>query len=718
MLPWAIPLFAALANALLGVLVYRHGRQKPLNRLFCLVTATIVAWNLNIFSLYYFEAERAFYWSNVFRTGTLLMPPTVVHLFLLFGERRSLLSRIYILAAYGLAVFLIGANAVHQLVYSVRIYVLGYYPVASPLYILHVISVTVNFAVAAVLMITNVTRAPSPHKRLQASFWLLGTGIGILGGFTNLMPVYNLHIYPIGNIANVPYTAIVAYAIVRHRLMDIDIVVTKGLSYVTVAALLVIPAFLATLALQLWAFGMIRYDFSFAVLVLLFGVGFLFPIFRLRTETQIEQSFFREKFEYRAALRSFAKSIIRILDREALIHELGKGLTDALRLDRIAIFLWNDAVGKFDVRYVGGESPGAESFDADHPLVRYLEARREALLREEVEASAEDGERSRVGEIFAANGWEVCVPLPVTGRLVGFLGLGRKRNLSAFTVVDLDLLDTVAAQAAIAFENARLSEELHKSRDIIQRAGRMSALGALAAGIAHEIRNPLVSIQTFFQLAPERLHDEEFVTSFLGLAENEVKRIGDLVTELLTFARSHDESVQEVDLDDALDRTLRLLSPQANTEQVRLERAATGELPTVRADPDRIKQVLINIVLNAIQATDAGGVVTVTTRQTRRGGREFCQIEVQDTGAGIAPERQEDIFNPFYTTKDKGTGLGLSIAHQIVTEHGGFISVESQQGEGCRFFIHLPVPEAKVGAAREAESDSIGARAVGSSQSR
>jgi signal transduction histidine kinase len=142
-----------------------------------------------------------------------------------------------------------------------------------------------------------------------------------------------------------------------------------------------------------------------------------------------------------------------------------------------------------------------------------------------------------------------------------------------------------------------------------------------------------------------------------------------------------------------VDRTIRLLSPQAHQQKVRLERTAAGELPTVRVDQDRIKQVLINIVLNAIQATDAGGVVTVATRRIRRGGRDFCQVEVQDTGAGIPPERQEDIFNPFYTTKNKGTGLGLSIAHQIVTEHGGFITVESREGEGSRFFIHLPVPE-------------------------
>jgi signal transduction histidine kinase len=224
----------------------------------------------------------------------------------------------------------------------------------------------------------------------------------------------------------------------------------------------------------------------------------------------------------------------------------------------------------------------------------------------------------------------------------------------------------------------------------------MSALGTLAAGIAHEIRNPLVSIQTFFQLAPTRLNDHEFFTSFLGLAETEVKRIADLVTELLTFARSHPDVIQEVDIDDTIDRTVKLLSPQANKQRVRLQRVAPIRLPTINVDPDRIKQVLINVILNGIQATPENGTVTIGSRTVDHQGHTYCQIAIKDTGPGIPAANREDIFNPFFTTKDKGTGLGLSIAHQIVTDHGGFITVETGDGEGCEFFIHLPVGDANL----------------------
>jgi len=115
-----------------------------------------------------------------------------------------------------------------------------------------------------------------------------------------------------------------------------------------------------------------------------------------------------------------------------------------------------------------------------------------------------------------------------------------------------------------------------------------------------------------------------------------------------------------------------------------------ADLPFIRADGDQVKQIVINLVLNAIQATPDGGTVTVLTRRVTHHNDRFCQIEVRDTGIGIPEKMLEDVFNPFFTTKDKGTGLGLSIAHRIATEHGGFISVTSDEGRGSSFFVHLP----------------------------
>src|SRR5678815_5772399 len=260
-----------------------------------------------------------------------------------------------------------------------------------------------------------------------------------------------------------------------------------------------------------------------------------------------------------------------------------------------------------------------------------------------------------------------------------------------------DSLSRVASEASIALQNARLYEELRKSREIISRAGRLSAIGTLAAGIAHEIRNPLVSIQTFFQLAPSRLDDEEFMTSFLSLAEHEVQRISDLISELLMFAKSPSPAVREVDLNEIVERVITLLSPQAHSGRITLVKKAGVGLPPVLGDSDQLMQVCLNLCLNAIQATPENGQVIVETRENQREGDATCEILVVDSGEGIPVAIRESIFDPFFTTKDKGSGLGLAICHQIVVESGGFMTVESAEGYGSTFHVSLPAAPKSTG---------------------
>ena len=310
-----------------------------------------------------------------------------------------------------------------------------------------------------------------------------------------------------------------------------------------------------------------------------------------------------------------------------------------------------------------GPVRGVSMFVAEHPFVRWLAQRGDAVLRDEVNVgrgapgAGKGDNRFDIGlitEVFRVGGWEVCLPLVSGPALTGFVALGRRERLQAFTAGDLEILWRVGAQASIALENARLYEELRRSRDIINRAGRLSALGTLAAGIAHEIRNPLVSIQTFFQLAPQRLEDEEFMTSFFRLAEGEVQRIGSLISELLTFAKSPAPSIGEIDLEEVIDRTITLLAPQARNQQIELRRGHGSQMASVLVDPDQIMQVLINIVLNGIEATPKGGSVTIESREINHESGRYCQIEVRDTGMGITTELQEAIFKPILYDKGKG----------------------------------------------------------------
>jgi two-component system NtrC family sensor kinase len=690
-----IPLLAAVACVVLAVLVNRSGPRNPSSQVFCFLASMLVLWNLNFFVLYSVsDREVALGLTRIFRVGALFVPPAVLHLVTILRDRRSTVWRLLLIASYSCACGLAVANAFDLFVYELQTFSWGYYSVGTRLYDVFSIFVPANLVAAFGLLIHDYRTSKDPRTRLQFKFWLLGAAVAFPLGFTNLLPAYGIPVYPLGNLGSAAWAGIVAYAIARHRLMDIDIVVTKGMAYIAVASVLIAPAFAIILWLQRLWFGQVHRDFSAAVLLMLIAVGILFPALRFRAESRIERSLFREKHEHRAALMAFTRSIVRILDRQRLVRDLAATLSETLRPDRVAVALLDEAKQVFIVHESLGVAPVGAEFLGSHPFVATLTRCQDAILREELEARAAPTERAAVSGICQGNAWDVCIPLMIGGKLIGFIGLGRKRDLNPFFTEDLVLLATLAAEASVALENARLYEELKRSQDIIRRADRLSALGTLAAGIAHEVRNPLVSIQTFFQLAPERLHDEEFFTTFLGMTANEVKRISDLITELLSFAQSPTRQLRPLSLNDAVDRVATLLEPEARKHHLKLAREFLNAAPIVLADADQIKQVLINLVLNAIQATQAGGVITLITRTIRRGELTFGQFEVNDTGMGIPQERLDHIFDPFFTTKDKGTGLGLSIAHQIIVEHGGFISVDSKEARGTSFFVDLPSGEA------------------------
>jgi signal transduction histidine kinase len=447
------------------------------------------------------------------------------------------------------------------------------------------------------------------------------------------------------------------------------------------------------LALQRWAFGEIHYDFTAAVVLLFIGVGVLFPRVHSMAERLLGQSLFRSKFAAHATLDALASEVVRVLDRQKLIILLCERIGEAFGIEQIALYLREGSSGGLRIRHEIGAPLLVPNLERDHWLVRRLSLIEEVVLREEIEGHLPT---DQTGIARDHMGWAVAVPFHSGRELIGFLCLGPKKRLEAFSSGDLSILGRVAAEASIALQNARLFEELRQSRAIISRAGRLSAIGTLAAGIAHEIRNPLVSIQTFFQLAPQRLNDEEFMTSFLKLAEAEVQRIGNLISELLLFAKSPTPTLRTVSIGEIAERAVILLEPQARTQGIKLTLVAEPESAGVLADGDQLMQVVLNLGLNAIQATPRGGEVTVETRPVSQDGISYCQLEIRDTGQGIPDALRDAIFDPFFTTKDKGTGLGLSIAHQIVAECGGHISVVSEEGVGSRFVVNLPADDSEL----------------------
>jgi len=220
----------------------------------------------------------------------------------------------------------------------------------------------------------------------------------------------------------------------------------------------------------------------------------------------------------------------------------------------------------------------------------------------------------------------------------------------------------------------------------VNRTERLAALGELATSLAHEIKNPLTSIQGFVQLLPQRVHDEEFVKKTSEVIERESSRLNTLVENLVSFGKPQLGSRSEIQLLEILDDVEMLVKQRLENEEIKYRRDTDNELK-VYGDPQKLKQVLLNLIMNALDAMSPGDTLTVSAQSTRR---NFTQINVIDTGKGMNEEEIDRIYNPFYTTKEEGTGLGLAISHRIIQEHGGSIVINSEPGEGTTVKISLP----------------------------
>ena len=288
-----------------------------------------------------------------------------------------------------------------------------------------------------------------------------------------------------------------------------------------------------------------------------------------------------------------------------------------------------------------------------------------------------------LGGVPPGGPWSATFPVETGGRVHGVLLLARTAG-APLEALDYALARKLANGAGTILESAGLAADLEHARELLQRADRLSALGTLAAGVAHEIRNPLVSVRTFIQLLPERVDDEEFRTSFRELALKEIERICELITDLLAFSRPTPADREPTDLNEIASQIVRLLEPEARKRDVAIGMALAEDVPVIVADEAKLKQVLMNVVLNAIQACPGHGTVEVRTRDDGVGG---SVVAIADTGVGMTAEQRERIFDPFYTTKEHGSGLGLYIAGRIVAEHGGTIDVEPREGGGTVFRI-------------------------------
>ncbi len=312
-----------------------------------------------------------------------------------------------------------------------------------------------------------------------------------------------------------------------------------------------------------------------------------------------------------------------------------------------------------------------------------------------------------------ASGSLMCVALRDGDQTLGVVNVER-RDKNAFTQSDLldleSLVGILASVVSSADQYQRLQESIRqlraaqdelKSRIEAQRfaesrlvqAAKLAAVGEMAAGVAHELNNPLTTVTGFAELTLEELPADAASRADLELVLREARRARDVVRRLLDFARQTESTRTRADLNEVLEDVIELTRHLMHTSGVLFTNNLEQELPWVSIDRNQMKQVFLNLFHNALQAMPSGGELDLQTREAIRDGRAWVIASVRDSGEGILPEHKERLFEPFFTTKSNqgGTGLGLSVTYGIVTDHGGRIEVESQPGKGSTFTVWLPI---------------------------
>jgi len=690
-------LSTAITSILLGFYVYFRNRRISINKIFCLLTLSIFIWSIGVcLTVSASNPKTAIFWGKIIYVGAILIIPFfMLYVFVLLDKRKEKKRILFFTCIITFIFFmmnftnlLVGGVITKPPSYEYR-YDVSPGKILPLFYLFFMISISY-----AHYELIKVYRTSFGLKRNQLKYVLLASIIGFLGGLSTALPVFNINIYPFGSYFISLYVFLLGYAIVKHRLMDITIVFKKGVTYAYASLLLLIPLFLSVIYGQKATFKAVNYPFSIFILAAIVIAAYFFPKVKVRAEKTVEQFIFKNKYDYKKTISDLSKVMVSILNTNDLCKEIITTTTDAMMVEKVSIYIFDEEKGFYELYESIGlkKEEMVSSYHKEDPIFRWIEEHKEIFIREELERYTTNAEVLAVAGIMRQMESEICIPLITKQKLIGIINLGKKGRGEMYNHEDLELLTTLSNQAAIAIENATLYENLSKAKVQMQRADRLASLGTLTAGLAHEIRNPLVAIKTFTQLLPGRFDDDEFRNHFLNVTAGEVDRISSLVNELLEFARPSQPNLNKEDLNQIVEKMLLLVATESRKKNLQIIREFHEYLPPVVMDKEQMKQVFLNILLNAIDATPENGTITVGTKLVERNGyQDFAQIIVRDTGKGIPKEDLDRIFTPFYTTKHQGSGLGLSISHQIVQEHHGSIEVKSEEGKGTTFYVNLSI---------------------------
>ncbi len=594
-----------------------------------------------------------------------------------------------------------------QGVYS---YYWGYYPQYGPLNYCFIVFFFSYFLEAFYNFIQAYRSESNQIRRTQIRLIAIAFLISLTGSVDYLPKIIYLGVYPFGYISVFFWIMLVAYSIIKYKVMDIQTVIHKTLMWFTSTLVAVSPFTLLIYVTRDWTRGLNSMHVTFYYLVLFVAFYFYFRM----VQPQLDHVFQRRRANLQSVLNRFSDELAHLKNLRDLLQGLVRLLWRSLYTRRISVYLRSESdqeLAPAIVKRIRGLKP----FPVHHEFLSWLERHDEVVVADLIETDPEaEAIQEVIRDYFSKVEAEVAVPFVLGGKLIGVLHVGKKENLRRYTPAEIHFLTQLKGPMAIAFSNSlrliemqetykRWNEELEKKVDERTRqlqdtqaqlvqAEKLATIGTLAGGVAHEINNPLTAVLTNAQILKMDAKKDDLES--LSLIEEGAKRCQVIVQKLMKYSRkpAGQEKISSVDIHRVIESAMAFLKYQLNQENIELiTRRSEGEL-TIQGNANEIEQIVTNLILNAKDAI----------KQTSRPGRieiETCekngaaQIQVRDNGIGIPKEHLAKIFDPFFTTKEigKGTGLGLAVTYGIVQKHAGKIEVFSDEGKGTSFAVLFPL---------------------------
>jgi len=707
---YSVPyLISAILVFLLSIFVLCKNSKSLVNRVFSLFGFCSFIWLICYSISYQFkEPVLAALWLKIGYIGIIFIVITAYHLavaFLDLAQREKKLIIFVYLVGISFVVLLWGSDL---FVKGYHKYFWGYYPKASilhPFYLIFLVTLVMRllFLLSVSMIKNNKTKTINPYQYQRMKYVLIGLFVFSFAA-TDFIQNYGIQIYPLGFIFVLFYLGVMSYAILRYRLMNIEVIIRRAVIFAGLFGFVFFVFALTAGLAQIYLSQIISSKILALVITVLAITAFYDPIKKWLISIT-DRFLFQKEYDYQALLKEASKDMSRITDMNELLASIVHIFSSKLRLDNAGIYLLDKEINQFipqDAR-IGDKFNELNPINNNDPLIQWLEQSRAPLVYDELEMFNQGKDVSRGKQLLGiktqmkALGTSVIVPSFTENTLAGFLILGDKLSGRVYTQEDLNVLQVLSNQAALAIENCEFWQDVVEK----ERKARLQEMDAYSYSLAHEIDNPMQVIlgQAGFLKMDllEGITDEnkkKELTESLDFIVETARRVSGMVKAIRDFGQKITGEFNPLNIEDVIESFSKLYYPQFKDKTVIFEKTSQLKGPVfVKGEKPELMQALVILANNSIHAMkdikEKKAYLTLSLSN-----HNAVRITFSDNGYGIKKDMLSIIFTPFTTTKasSEGTGMGLYNAKKIIERHKGKIWAESEgHGKGASFIIELPV---------------------------